>query len=333
MDIEKLIAAYPAMTDIHITEGLPIMVRLSGSLRKLRENADAALLDDLLAKTMTEAKKENFLKHGSCDGSFSVGVSRLRIHMYHSGGLRAAALRILPDLSSLPPDGDEGWLEKIAALDHGLVLVCGPSGSGKSTTLARILSLINTKRACHIVTLEDPVEYFLPSAKSLIHQRELGTDVPSFAEGIRDALREDPDVITVGEMRDSETISAALTAAETGHLVLGTLHTTRAADSVGRIIHAFPEGKQAEARSLLAGNLRSVSAQQLYRTTKETFLLREILTNTPAISHLIREGKEEQIPSYMEMGLHQMRTMKQAAYGLRNISERERDKLLKSLEL
>lgn len=333
MDLEKLIAAYPAMTDIHITEGLPIIIRLSGTLRKLRETADSALLDDLLSKAMTESKKENFLKNGSCDSSFSAGLHRLRVHMYYAGGVRAAALRILPELSSLPPDSDESWLEKTASLDHGLVLVCGPSGSGKSTTLARILSLINEKRACHIVTLEDPVEYFLPSAKSLIHQREVGIDVPSFAEGIRDSLREDPDVITVGEMRDSETISAALTAAETGHLVLGTLHTTKAADSIGRIIHVFPEGKQAEARSLLAGNLKSVSAQRLYRTAKETFLLREILTMTPAISHLIREGKEEQIPSYMEMGLHQMRTMKQAAYGLRNISERERDKLIKSLEL
>lgn len=333
MDIEKLIAAYPAMTDIHITEGAPIMVRISGILRKLKENADAALFDELSARCLTGTGKEAYEKKGSFDGAFFAGMNRLRIHMYHAGSLRAAALRILPDLSSLPPDSDQPWLEKIAALDHGLVLVSGPSGSGKTTTLARILSLINAKRACHIITLEDPVEYFIPSQKALIHQREVGSDVPSFAAGIRDALREDPDVITVGEMRDSDTISSALMAAETGHLVLGTLHTTRAADSVGRIIHSFPEGKQAEVRALLSTNLKYVSAQQLYRTGKETFLLREILANIPAVSHLIREGKEEQIPSYMEMGLQHMRTLKQAAYGLRNISERERDRLMKTLEI
>lgn len=253
--------------------------------------------------------------------------------MYHSFGRKAAALRILPSLTALAPDPDREWLQKTAALEHGLVLVTGPSGSGKSTTLARILSLISSSRPCHMVTLEDPVEYVIPSDKALVHQREVGIDVMDFASGVRDALREDPDVIALGEMRDSETISAALTAAETGHLVLGTLHTTRAADSIGRIIHAFPADRQDEIRSLLAANLRSAISQRLYRTGKETWLLREILTNIPATAHLIREGKEAQIPSYMEMGLHQMRTMKQAAYGLKGLSEREREKMMKLLEL
>ena len=156
-------------------------------------------------------------------------------------------------------------------------------------------------------------------------------DVMDFASSVRDALREDPDVIALGEMRDSETMSAALTAAETGHLVLATLHTTRAADSIGRIIHAFPADRQEEIRSLLASNLRSVVSQRLCRTGKETRLIREIFTNIPATAHLIREGKETQIPSYMEMGLHHMRTMKQAIYGLKGLSERE--KMMRILEI
>ena len=178
----------------------------------------------------------------------------------------------------------------------------------------------------------------IPVKKGVIDRSALNTwwtgrAIPASRDRIRDALREDPDVIALGEMRDGETISAALTAAETGHLVLGTLHTTRASDFIGRIIHAFPADRQEEARALLSANLRSVAAQRLYRNGKESWLLREILTNIPAVAHLIREGKEEQIPSYMEMGLNQMRTLKQAVYGLRNISERERDRMMKALEL
>ena len=205
--------------------------------------------------------------------------------------MASAAIRILPELSLLGADPDRTWLEKVSQLSHGLVLITGSSGSGKSTTMARILSLISQKRACHVVTLEDPVEYVIPMEKALIHQREIGRDVVDFPQGIRDALREDPDVIALGEMRDSETISAALTAAETGHLVLGTLHTTRAKDVPARIIHAFPGDRQEEIRGLLAANLVTVSSQMLYRSGKETWLLREILTNVAAVAHLIREGK------------------------------------------
>lgn len=333
MDIEKLMTAYPSMTDIHVTEGAPISIRLYGSLKKLKETADAAFFASLFQDFLGEEKEKEWEQRGSCDGSASLGSCRIRIHVYRSFGQKAASLRILPSLTSLAPDPDKDWMEKTASLDHGLVLVTGPSGSGKSTTLARLLTLINTRRACHLVTLEDPVEYVIPSDKALVHQREVGTDVIDFASGVRDALREDPDVIALGEMRDSETIAAALTAAETGHLVIGTLHTTRAADSIGRIIHAFPADRQEEIRSLLATNLRSAVSQRLYRSGRDTWLLREILTNIPATAHLIREGKEAQIPSYMEMGLHQMRTMKQAAYGLKGISEREREKMMKALEL
>lgn len=331
MDIEKLIAAYPSMTDIHLTEDQPVTIRVYGELKVLKEYPQKTWFDEFFHSYLSEDKKKQFAQEGACDSSFSVGSIRCRLHLYQSGGKKVGAIRILPELSSICDDPDQGWMDKIAHLDHGLVLITGPSGSGKSTTMARILQQISEKRALHVITLEDPIEYVIPSGKSLVHQREIGNDVSDFPRGIREALREDPDVIAVGEMRDAETIGAALTAAETGHLVLGTLHTTSAKDAVGRIIHGFSMDREREIRQLLSTNLYGVAAQKLYRSGKNTFLLREILTNVAAISHLIREGKEEQIPSYMEMGLHHMRTMKQAAYGLKGISERERDKLLKTL--
>ena len=300
MDIEKLLAANPAMTDIHLTEGLPLMIRVYGALKKMKEIAEPQLFAELISSYVPPDRQAAYQRTGSADSAFSLGNVRCRLHLYRSGGLASAAIRILPELSLLGADPDRTWLEKVSQLSHGLVLITGSSGSGKSTTMARILSLISQKRAC--------------------------------PQGIRDALREDPDVIALGEMRDSETISAALTAAETGHLVLGTLHTTRAKDVPARIIHAFPGDRQEEIRGLLAANLVTVSSQMLYRSGKETWLLREILTNVAAVAHLIREGKEEQIPSYMEMGLSQMRTMKQAMYAMKGISERERERLLKSLE-
>ena len=333
MDIQQLLEKYPAMTDIHLTEEAAVMMRLGGNLKKLEMTADSSLWDTLFSDFIPPEKRGLYEKKGSCDSGASLGDRRLRIHLYHSLGRKAAAIRILPSLSSLPPDADQEWMEQIAGLEHGLVLVSGPSGSGKSTALARILLSVSQKRSCHIVTLEDPVEYVIPSHKALVHQREMGEDLPDFASGIRDVLREDPDVIALGEMRDGETISAALTAAETGHLVLGTLHTSRAADSIGRIIHTFPAERESEARTLLAANLRAVCTQRLYRKGEDTFLLREILTNIPAVSHLIREGKEEQIPSYMEMGLHQMRTMKQAVYGLKGLSDKARADILKWVAL
>lgn len=331
MDIEKLIGDNPAITDIHVTEGEPVTIRLYGSLKQLKERAHDSFFSTLFEGFLGEEKEKEWETRGSCDGGATIGSCRIRIHVYRAFGRKAAALRILPTLSSLPPDPDKEWMEQVCSLESGLVLVTGPSGSGKSTTLARMLSLINARRPCHMVTLEDPVEYVIPSAKALVHQREVEMDVMDFASGVRDALREDPDVIALGEMRDSETMSAALTAAETGHLVLATLHTTRAADSIGRIIHAFPADRQEEIRSLLASTLRSVVSQRLCRTGKETMLIREIFTNIPATAHLIREGKETQIPSYMEMGLHHMRTMKQAIYGLRGISEKEKEKWMRMI--
>lgn len=331
MDIEKIVATHPGVTDIHITEASPVVLRQYGSLKKCKDIATHEDFEFLFQTYVTAKQKEQWERTGGCDSSFSIGDTRFRLHLYRSSGQWAAAIRILPVLSNIGSDPDQGWLEKIATLEHGLVLITGASGSGKSTTLARLTTLINQKRPCHIITLEDPVEYVISSDKALVHQREIGRDVVDFPNGIREALREDPDVIVLGEMRDAETMGVALTAAETGHLVLGTLHTTHAKDAVGRIIHAFPGERERDIRHLLAANLSAVAAQQLYRTGKETYLLREIMTNLPAISHLIREGKEEQIPSYMEMGVQHMHTMKQAVYQLKGISEREREKILKAV--
>lgn len=331
MDIEKIITTHTGITDIHITEESPVMIRQYGNLKKGKDMATHEDFEELFQNYVTEKQKDLFAQTGGCDSSFSIGNTRIRLHIYRSGGKWAAALRILPVLASCGSDPDQGWIEKIGALEHGLVLITGASGSGKSTTLARITTWISQKRPCHIITLEDPVEYEIASDKALVHQREIGRDVVDFPHGIQEALREDPDVIVLGEMREAETIGAALTAAETGHLVLGTLHTTRAKDAIGRIIHAFPSERERDIRSLLASNLAAVASQTLYRAGKETYLLREIMTNLPAISHLIREGKEEQIPSYMEMGLQHMRTMKQAIYQLKGISEREREKLVKTV--
>ena len=192
--------------------------------------------------------------------------------------------------------------------------------------MARVLEGIGKEKARHIVTLEDPVEYVLSAGKSLVRQREIGRDAVSFAEGVRESLREDPDVIAVGEMRDRETIAAALTAAETGHLVLGTLHNGRALEAVGRMVHVFPAEEQSEVRLIISSVLRCVSAQRLWRMGTKTVLLREILTNTPAVANLIREGKEAQVLSYMETGVNDMRTLRQAAYKVKGVTEKKNEK-------
>lgn len=309
--LQEILSSFPRATDLHATEGMPLLVREAGELKKTEKASDPFL--SFLRSLLPEEKKKELIRKGACDFSFSDANIRCRLHLYRAGNKTAAALRFLPSVSALPPDTDEEWLRFVSGLRAGLVLVTGSSGSGKSTTLARMVSLINKTRACHVITIEDPAEYEFSSEKALIHQREIGTDVPSFAEGVRSALREDPDVLVIGEMRDAETISAALTAAETGHLVLATLHNKSAPDAIGRVVHAFPGEKENEIRNLLASVLRTIGAQTLFRTGNKTFLLREILTNIPAVSHLIREGKDAQLNAYMEMGTHHMRTMKQAA--------------------
>ncbi len=329
--IKKWKAAYPRLTDIHLTEGEAVAVRENGNLIKTEETAGKDLFEAFF-RDLPDTKKEEYGKSGACDIAFGGADGRFRLHLYRCGNKDCAALRLLPPLSGMKADPDEAWLEEVAGLTRGLVIISGPSGSGKSTTLARLLQKIGGKRSCHIVTLEDPVEYILSSKRSLIHQREIGADAADFAQGVRDSLREDPDVIAVGEMRDGETMAAALTAAETGHLVLGTLHNGRATEAISRMIHGFPADRQSEVRSVLASVLRCVSTQRLWRRGTKTILLREILTNSPAISRLIRDGKEEQVVSYMETGAKHMRTLKQAAYHVKGVAAEERKELLKLVE-
>ncbi len=299
-------------TDLHLTAGKPAVKRIGGVLVPFGPEITENELRTFAERYVPPERLHRFTETGSCDSAFSADPFRCRLHLYLAGGQMSAAIRLLPSELAGGQDPDQDWISSISSLSSGLVLVTGPTGSGKTTTLARIAEQINETRACHIITLEDPVEYIFPSQKALIHQREIGTDASGWAPAIRDSLREDPDVIVIGELRDSETIAAALSAAETGHLVLGTLHNRRAPDIIGRIVHAFPAEKDAEIRLLLSVVLRTAAAQTLLRFGKKTVPVREILTNTPAVSHLIREGKDEQIHAYMELRQHSMRTMKQA---------------------
>ena len=329
--LKKILDRFPEATDIHFTENGTVMVREGGAL-VTAENGDAALLGKEIWDSLSAEKRSVCTKEKVCDASLEESRVRIRVHLYRAGGRSCGALRILPSLDKVDKDPDEDWIEETARLETGLVIVSGPSGSGKSTTLARILEKIGKERACHIVTLEDPVEYMLSPFRSLIHQREVGEDVADFAEGIKESLREDPDVIAIGEMRDKATVQAALSAAETGHLVLATLHNGEVKEALGRMIHTFPGEEQKEIRNILANVLRSVSAQRLWRGKPKTILLREILWNTPAVSNLIRKGREEQIVSYMETGAKRMRTLRQAVYQIQNVTPQERKEILGDIE-
>lgn len=329
--LSALLADFPTATDIHLTEGLPAVVRVEGDLVRAGVDSRAGLA--LLLKSLGE--EADLSRGASYDGALSCGGRRCRVHLYLTSGRLAAAVRILPALSGLPADPDEAWMAETLSRAAGLVLVTGPTGSGKSTTLAHMVTRLAARRPCHIITIEDPIEYIFPSTTALIHQREIGRDAVDFASAVTAALREDPDVVVIGEMRDSATISAALTAAETGHLVLATMHNKTAADATLRMVHAFPSEREGEVRALIASVLRTVAAQVLYRKDGRTHLLREILVVTPPIAHLIREGKDAQIPSYLEPGTRHMRTMRQAAMRL-SAEERwtydEREALLQFLE-
>ena len=308
--LQTLLQKSPALTDIHLTDGAPIRIRLYGELCR----TDIATPDIAAAflPLLSEEKKKILQETGAADTAITACGRRFRVHLYHADGKLAAALRLLPDIGAFPKDPDENWMFHVKQFQTGLVLVTGPTGSGKTTTLAHILEDINENRACHVICVEDPAEYLYVSKKALIRQREIGRDVSDFAEGVRAAMREDPDVLVIGELRDSETMAAALTAAETGHLVLATLHDRSALEAIGRLVHSFPPEKEAEVRLTLAAVLRTVAAQVLWHHGEDTALLREILVNIPPVAHIIREGRDPQLIGYMEMGQKGMRTMKQA---------------------
>ncbi|NLK20897.1 MAG: type IV pilus twitching motility protein PilT [Epulopiscium sp.] len=318
MDIDKLLTfgSQSNASDIHITVGVPPIFRINGKLvpidmPKLSPTDTEEVVMQLLKNSK---RKEIFHREGELDFSYAVPkIGRFRVNVYRQRGTCAAALRTvaidIPSLEELKMPAVIGDLSKHA---RGLVLVTGPTGSGKSTTLAAMIDKINNERACHILTLEDPIEYLHKHKQSIVNQREIGPDTKSYSAALRSALREDPDVILVGEMRDLETIAIAITAAETGHLVLSTLHTIGAAQTVDRVIDVFPTEQQEQIRIQLANVLRGVISQQLLKTRdgKGRIAATEIMVTTPAISNLIREGKSHQIHSMIQTGnIHGMHSM------------------------
>lgn len=315
-----------AASDLHLKAGQPPIIRVSGTLERTRlPEMSKQDVEDLIYSIITEEQKDKLQNIYELDFSFGVeGLGRFRANIYRERGALAAAFRIvsttIPSLQDLGlPEMCQGLTEK----PRGLILVTGPTGSGKSTTLASMIDHINDTRAVHILTIEDPIEYLHHDKMSVISQRELGSDTRSFANALRAALREDPDVILVGEMRDLDTIHLALTAAETGHLVLSTVHTSSAAQTVDRIIDAFPHDQQQQVRIMLSSSLVSIVSQTLIPRqeelaggspiTKGRILAAEVLVNTSAIANLIREAKNSQLYATMQMGSKQgMQTLEQS---------------------
>lgn len=287
-------------SDIHLINNLPVKIRIDGSLENLN---DEVLNEEMLiayAKELCGEKGyETLMEVGELDASKTISNARCRIHVFLGQGIPRASLRILsdkiPDMMKLGlPDG----AIKLPDLKNGIVLVTGETGSGKSTTLASMLDYINHTRKAHIVTLEDPIEYLYTPDQCAINQREVGKDTKTFASGLRASLREDPDIILIGEMRDRETIETAITAAETGHLVFGTLHTKSAADSIDRMVQVFPADQQTQIRLQLSMVLQAVISQQLLKKKiGGRVLAAELMIVTPSIRNLIRDGKTPQIES------------------------------------
>ena len=295
-------------SDIHLTVGAPTVVRINGELCKFKDLSDTVVNRTILAILNAE-QEQQLTKGNDIDFCFQLeNGARQRVNVFRQCGRLACCIRLLndniPTLESLkmPP-----VLSELAEKKRGLILVTGPTGSGKSTTLSAMVDHINRTRACHIITIEDPIEYKYVQDKATIHQREVGKDVTSFSYALRSALREDPDVILVGEMRDYETISLAMTAAETGHLVLATLHTSGAAETIDRIIDACPPHAQDQVRAQLANMFQGVVSQLLLPTAdkKSRVAALEILTGTDAVKNLIRSNKVPQMESVMQTGSRQ----------------------------
>ncbi|MDR2749948.1 MAG: PilT/PilU family type 4a pilus ATPase [Clostridiales bacterium] len=295
-------------TDLHLCAGAKPIIRVNGKLTEISimERLTPELMDSVIAELLTEQKREKLERNRVLDFSFSKpGMGRYRANVYSQRGTYAAAIRMLPfDIPAFRDLGLPPVVETFTGKTKGLFLATGATGSGKSTTLASLLNLVNEKYSYHIITIEDPIEYLHRHKRSLVTQREIGEDADSFASALRAALREDPDVIMVGEMRDAETISIALIAAETGHLVLSTLHTVGAAKSIDRIIDAFEPSQHLQIRSQLAAVLEGVVSQQLIPRMDRPGLVvaSEVMLVNPAIRNLIREGKHYQVNSIMQTG-------------------------------
>ena len=296
-------------SDLHVSANIPPIVRVDGKLQKLDfPPFSASSMETLLFPMLSNESRRRLEQDWELDFSYGLADScRFRVNIYKDKGNYAAAFRMInseaPTMEALglPP-----ICKEVADRPRGLVLVTGPTGSGKSTTLAAMINYINTTRSEHILTIEDPIEFIHKSKKSIVHQRELGQDTRSFSNALRSALREDPDIILVGEMRDFDTIGLALTAAETGHLVFGTLHTSSASQTIDRIVDVFPVGQQAQIRTQLSNSLVAVFAQTLLPKTqngvkKGRVMAQEIMLVNPAIANLIREAKAAQIYSTIQM--------------------------------
>jgi twitching motility protein PilT len=305
-------------SDLHLAVGLPPVIRVDGALRKTRYEAlTAQIAQRMLYDILLDEQIERFETEMELDCAYQLQkIARFRVNVFKDRSTVAAALRLIPTRIPTPQElGLPAIVEQLARRPRGLLLVTGPTGSGKSTTLAAMVDQINRERSEHIITVEDPIEYLHTHKKSVINQRELGQDTHSFQAALRVALREDPDVLLVGEMRDLVTIALAITCAETGHLVLATLHTNNAAESVDRMIDVFPPEQQEQIRIQVSNNLLAVLSQQLLPRAGQPGRIAaiEVMIATAAIRNLVRENKAHQITSIIQTsGEHGMQTMDQA---------------------
>lgn len=321
-------------SDIHITVGIPLVLRIDGSLTYFGDNIiNPEYTENLVKQVLDECQLKELNEKGELDTSYSgPGIGRFRINIFKQRGSYGMAIRIIPlRVPTIDELGLPLIVKDLARLPRGLILVTGPTGSGKSTTLASMVNLINKERNCHILTLEDPIEYLHKHNKSIVNQREVGTDTNSFSNALRAALRQDPDVILVGEMRDLDTISIALTAAETGHLVLSTLHTIGAAKTIDRIIDVFPPHQQQQVRIQFSSVIQAIISQQLLPKAKGDGRVAafETMVATPAIRNLIREEKIHQIDTSIQTGGKQgMQTMDNSLLELYNKGIISRDTVL-----
>ena len=318
MDIAELLAfsVKHEASDLHLSSGLPPMIRVDGDIRRINVPAlEHKTVHELVYDIMNDKQRKDYEEFLETDFSFEIpGLARFRVNAFNQDRGAGAVFRTIPSkVLTLEDLGCPETFRDIVNVPRGLVLVTGPTGSGKSTTLAAMIDYKNDNDYSHILTIEDPIEFVHISKKSLINQREVHRDTLGFAEALRSALREDPDVILVGELRDLETIRLALTAAETGHLVFGTLHTTSAAKTIDRIIDVFPGGEKGMVRSMLSESLRSVVAQTLLKKIGGGRTAGwEIMVGTPAIRNLIREDKVAQMYSAIQTGqAHGMQTLDQ----------------------
>src|SRR5919205_339227 len=319
--LERMVEANAS--DLHVTTGTPPAIRVRGEVERLHgfDPMTPEETQQLLYRILSSEQQKNLELNRQLDFSYSIpGLARFRVNVYFQRESIGAAFRLIPtELKTLEELGIPDSLHVLAEKPRGLVLVTGPTGSGKSTTLAAVIDEINRNRSEHILTIEDPIEFLHRHKRCIVNQREIGPDAISFAEALRAALRQDPDVILVGEMRDLETIATALTAAETGHLVFGTLHTQSAPSTIDRIIDVFPPEQQEQVRIMIAGSLQGVVTQALLPTADGNGRIAalEVLFPDDAVRNLIRQGKVEQIYSVMQTNTSRgMQTLEQSLANL-----------------